>query len=181
MHVAFISPRETISAVQRLYYFAIAAARREIILQNPYFLPDRRARDLFVAAARRGVAITVMLPTADTSDFSIVQHASHHYYGILLRHGVRVLEYERSGLHQKIMIVDDSWASIGSANFDPRSFRINDEITVAMCDSDLAAELRRAFEADVTGAREWTLEEWNGRTIRHRLRDRVSALAKREL
>lgn len=66
----------------------------------------------------------------------------------------RVFEYERSGLHQKVMIVDGRWASIGSTNFDPRSFRINDEITVAMCDERIAAELRKVFEADVQGARE---------------------------
>src|SRR5256714_1808067 len=93
MHVAYLSPRETISAVQRLYYFAIAAAKREIILQNPYFLPDRRALRLLAAASRRGVAITVLLPTAAESDFSIVQHASHNHYGALLKHGIRVFEY----------------------------------------------------------------------------------------
>jgi cardiolipin synthase len=181
MHVAFVAPRETISAVQRLYYFAIAAARREIILQNPYFLPDREALRLFRDAVRRGVRVAIMLPTAETSDFAIVQHASHHYYGALLALGARVFEYTRSGLHQKVMIVDGEWCSIGSTNFDPRSFRINDEITVAMCDRDAAAELRAAFDGDLQHAREWTLERWHARSLRHRLTDRVSALFKRQL
>jgi cardiolipin synthase len=77
MHVAWAAPPETSSAVQRLYYLAIASARREIILQNPYFIPDRHAVQLYADAVRRGVSVRLMLPTAETSDFPIVQHASH--------------------------------------------------------------------------------------------------------
>jgi cardiolipin synthase len=180
-HVAYLAPRETASAVQRLYYFAIAAAREEIILQNPYFLPNSQAMQLFAAARQRGVAISIMLPTATTSDFSIVQHASHHFYGPLLAMGARVWEHTRCGLHQKVMIIDGQWCSIGSTNFDPRSFRLNDEITVAMCDRAVAAELRRAFDDDLNGAEEWTMERFRARTWGHRLQDRMSALAKRQL
>jgi cardiolipin synthase len=180
IHVAYLAPRETESAVQRLYYFAIAAARREMIIQNPYFLPDRHALRLLAGARKRGVKITLMTPTAAESDFSIVQHASHFHYGPLLRHGVRVVEYTR-GMHQKVMIIDNQWCLVGSANFDPRSFRINDEITVAMCDAKIAEELRRAFEIDLQSTEEWTLERWNDRSIRHKLWDRFAAMLKREL
>jgi cardiolipin synthase len=180
-HVSFIVPRETASAPQRLYYFAIAAAKREIILQNPYFLPTREALRLFADAIARGVKVSVMLPTAATSDFSIVQHASHYFYGPLLRQGARVYEHTRCGLHQKVMIIDGEWCSIGSTNFDPRSFRLNDEITVAMCDASIAAELRNAFEADLQHAQEWTYEMWMKRTAGHRLRDAYSTMFKRWL
>ena len=180
LHVAYLSPRETISAVQRLYYFAISAAQREIILQNPYFLPDRQALRLFAAAAKRGVRITLMTPTAAESDFSIVQHASHFHYGPLLEHGIRVFEYTR-GMHQKVMMVDGVWCSIGSANFDPRSFRINDEIMVAMCDGDIVAELRETFERDLQYAEQWTMERWNARTMKHKAWDAFAASLKREL
>jgi cardiolipin synthase A/B len=180
-HVAYLAPRETASAPRRLYDFAIATARREIILQNPYFLPDRHALRLFADAIARGVSVSIMLPTADTSDFSIVQHASHHFYGPLLRLGARVYEYTRCGLHQKVMIVDGEWCSIGSTNFDPRSFRLNDEITVAMCDASIAAELRAAFEVDVRHATEWTYETWRARDARHRAIDAASTLFKRWL
>ena len=180
LHVAYLSPRETISAVQRLYDFAIIAAQREIILQNPYFLPSRHALRLFADAARRGVSVTILLPTAAESDFSIVQHASHFHYGPLLKHGIRVLEYTR-GMHQKVMMVDGLWCSIGSANFDPRSFRINDEISVAMCDAKIVAELRETFDADLRYAEEWTMERWKSRSIGHRMWDRFAASLKREL
>jgi cardiolipin synthase len=181
LHVAFASPRESMSAVQRVYYMAIAAARHEIILQNPYFLPDARARQLFVDAAKRGVRIAIMLPTSETSDFAIVQHASHYFYGGLLDAGVVVHEHVASGLHQKVMIVDGVWCAIGSTNFDPRSFRINEEITVAMYAPDIAAELRAAWEADVRNSVEWTRERWRTRDARHRVIDRLSALCKRQL
>ena len=181
MHVAWAAPPETTSAVQRLYYLAIASARWEIILQNPYFIPDRHAVQLYADAVARGVAVRLMLPTSGTSDFPIVQHASHYYYGPLLRAGASIHEYMRSGIHQKVMIIDREWCTIGSTNFDPRSFRINDEISVAIHDAGVAEELALAFERDVPGAESWTLERWNGRTFGHRLRDRLSALVKRQL
>ena len=178
---AYIRQPESPSAVQRLYYFAIAAAKRELVLQNPYFLPDRQAVDLFAAAVKRGVRVSIMLPASATSDFPIVQHASHFHYGLLLAMGVRVFEHTLSGLHQKVMIVDGELCTIGSANFDPRSFRINEELCVAMLDPKIAAELRDAFDADVQHAEEWTLQRWRARTAGHKLRDRLSAWCKREL
>jgi len=179
MHVAWAAPPETSSAVQRLYSLAIAAAQREIILQNPYFIPDRHAVRLYTDAARRGVKVRLMLPTSGTSDFPIVQHASHFYYGPLLASGATIYEYTRAGLHQKVLIIDREWCTLGSTNFDPRSFRINDEISVAIYDRGVAEELARAFERDCQFAEEWTLARWNVRSCA--MRDRFSVLAKRQL
>ncbi|HEX2062139.1 MAG TPA: phospholipase D-like domain-containing protein, partial [Thermoanaerobaculia bacterium] len=181
MHVAWAAPPETASAVQRLYYAAIAAAKREIILQNPYFIPDRHAVQLYSEAVARGVSVRLMLPTSGTSDFPIVQHASHFYYGPLLRAGATIYEYTRSGIHQKVLIVDREWCTIGSTNFDPRSFNINDEVSVAIHDRTIAEELARAFEEDISGAELWTLARWNERTFAHRFVDRGSVLVKRQL
>jgi cardiolipin synthase len=181
MHVAWAAPPETSSAVQRLFYLAIASARREIILQNPYFIPDRHAVKLYADAVARGVRVQLMLPTSGTSDFPIVQHASHYYYGPLLRAGATIYEYTRSGIHQKVLIIDREWCTIGSTNFDPRSFHINDEISVAIHDPAVATELAQAFEDDIHGASEWTNEQWNNRTFLHRLTDRLSVLVKRQL
>jgi len=179
MHVAWAAPPETSSAVQRLYYLAIAAAQREIILQNPYFIPDRHAVRLYTEAAQRGVKVRLMLPTSGTSDFPIVQHASHFYYGPLLAAGATIYEYTRAGLHQKVLIIDREWCTLGSTNFDPRSFRINDEISVAIYDRGVAEELARAFERDAQFAEEWTVSRWEARTCA--VRDRFSVLAKRQL
>ena len=181
MSVAYAAPPETTSAVQRMYYLAIASAKRELILQNPYFIPDRHAIQLCAEAVARGVKVLLMLPTSTTSDFPIVQHASHFYYGPLLRAGATIYEYTASGIHQKVMIVDRQWCTIGSANFDPRSFNINDEITVAIYDARIARELAEEFESDLPECVEWTLERWNARTWWHRVRDRGSVLLKGQL
>jgi cardiolipin synthase len=181
MHVAWAAPPETTSAVQRLYYLAIIAARSEIIMQNPYFIPDRHAVRLYTEAVARGVKVRLMLPTSDTSDFPVVQHASHYYYGPLLRAGASIYEYTASGIHQKVMIVDREWCTVGSTNFDPRSFRINDEISVAIYDRAVASELAEEFENDIRGARQWTLEKWRARSFAHRVRDRASVLVKRQV
>jgi cardiolipin synthase len=179
--VAYAAPPETIAAVQRLYYLAIASAKRELILQNPYFIPDRRAIQLCADAVARGVHVRLILPTSTTSDFPIVQHASHYYYGPLLLIGAEIHEYTQSGIHQKVMIVDREWCTIGSTNFDPRSFNINDEITVAIYDRAIAEELAREFDVDLTSTIPWTLERWNARSRWHRVQDRASALMKRQL
>jgi cardiolipin synthase len=181
VHVAYLSPPETSSAVKRLYYLAIASARRELILQNPYFIPDRHAVRLLREACARGVVVRLMLPTSTTSDFPIVQHTSHYAYGPLLQAGAAIHEFTRSGMHQKVMIVDRTWCTIGSTNFDPRSFNINDEITVAIYDENIAHELAQAFEADLMHAEPWTLARWNARSLPHKVRDRMSALLKRQL
>jgi cardiolipin synthase A/B len=181
MSVAYAAPPETTSAVQRLYYLAIASAQHELILQNPYFIPDRRAVALCADAIARGVRVRLMLPTSATSDFPIVQHASHFYYGALLHAGATIHEYTVSGIHQKVMIVDRRWCTVGSANFDPRSFNINDEITVAIYDQAVAEELGRAFDDDLAFATEWTLARWNARSWWHRVRDRASVVIKRQL
>ncbi|HET7433861.1 MAG TPA: phospholipase D-like domain-containing protein [Thermoanaerobaculia bacterium] len=181
VHVAWIAQPETISSVRRLYELAISAAKREIILQNPYFIPSQRAINLCAAAVARGVEIKLMLPTATTSDFAVVQHASHAHYGQLLAAGARIFEYTRSGIHQKVMIIDREWCTIGSTNFDPRSFNINDEISVAIYDAAIAQELAAEFETDLTGAEEWTLERFHGRTPWHRVVDAVSTIGKRQL
>ncbi len=180
-HLAYTSPTGSISSVQVLHYLAIKAARKEIIIQNPYLLPDRNAIDALGEAVKRGVEVKVMVPAASSTDSPIVQHASHHDFGELLKRGVRVFEYKRTVLHQKIIIVDGEWASIGSTNFDDRSFQLNDEVTVGVVDSKIAAQLKAAFENDLKEAEERHFEEWKNRTLWHKLEDGIAYLAHQQL
>ena len=180
-HVAFASPRGSISAVQMLYYLAIAAAEEELIIQNPYFLPHNDAIEELKAAARRGVDVRVMLPAADVIDAPVVQHASHHHYGDLLEAGVRIFEYHRTLLHQKVIVVDRKWSCIGSTNFDDRSFELNDEVTVGFTDPEVARQLREDYENDMKDAVEIRLEEWKRRGWRHKIEDGAAFLFRREL
>jgi cardiolipin synthase A/B len=181
VHVAYASPTGSISTVQILYYLAIMAARREVIIQNPYLLPDDDALHAIDSAVSRGVKVWIMVPSVDATDNAIVQHASHHRFGHLLKRGVRIWEYDKTLLHQKIMIVDGTWASVGSTNFDARSFEINDEVNVGVVDPAIAGQLRAAFFEDMKFARERKLGEWAGRPLFHKLQDGLAYLAHEQM
>lgn len=180
-HLAYLATKKGASAVQALYLLAIASAQQEIIIQNPYFIPGERSIEFLRSALMRGVQVRLMVPTDRTSDFPVVQHASHHFFGSLLPHGAEILEYERSGIHQKVMVIDRKWCCIGSTNFDLRSFYLNDEVTLGMFDESIAAELVAAYENDAQHARRWTQQAWNERDLWHRCRDWLCALAAPQL
>jgi cardiolipin synthase A/B len=180
-HLAYSSPGGNASAVNLLYFLAISSAQQEIVIQNPYFIPSRHTLEALTEAVARGVRVTVMLPSAAVTDMAIVQHASHRLYEELLESGVTILEYERTLLHQKVMVIDRIWSSVGTANFDPRSIKINEELTVGILDEAIAAELLRAFEADLRFARRIELQEWRNRGILHKIQDRLAYLLNEQL
>jgi cardiolipin synthase len=180
-HVAYTSPTGSISSVQILYYLAIKAAKHEIIIQNPYLLPDRAAIDALEEAVARGVDVKIMVPSDDATDNAIVQHASHHHFGTLLKRGVKIWEYDRTLLHQKVMIIDGVWSSVGSTNFDDRSFQLNDEINVGILDAQLAAQLRAAFADDLRHAKQRSFKEWQDRSLWHKAVDGVAYLGRSQL
>lgn len=167
------SPQGGVSRLELLYKLAIATAQKELLIQNPYFIPDGEVVGLIDKAVQRGVDVSIMLPGAVT-DSSIVRHAGHRHYEDLLRHGVKIYEYRPTLNHQKILIVDRVWAHVGSANFDDRSLDINDEASVGIIDAEVAGRLRAAFTEDLKSSTEVTLAEWQKRSAWHRLVDRVS-------
>jgi cardiolipin synthase len=180
-HAVWVSPQGTPSCVELLHFLAINAARDRITIQNPYFLPDPDGRRALVEAARRGVRVRVMIPAAEVTDAAIVQHASHHHYGSFLEGGVELYDYQRTLLHQKVMTIDGRWSIIGSQNFDDRSFKINDEITLALWDEGVAAQLEAIFERDLRHARKVELQPWAHRPWRHRLIDFGSYLLRQQM
>lgn len=180
-HVAYTSPTGSISSVQSLYFLAISAARHQILIQNPYMLPDRNAIDAFAAAVRRGVDVEIMVPATSATDSPVVQHASHHTFSELLKDGVHIWEYQPTLNHQKVIIVDGVWACVGSTNFDDRSFLHNDEISVGVLDPRIAAQLTAAFRADQRLARERHLGEWEHRPLWHKLLDGLAYSGSSEL
>ncbi len=180
-HVAYTSPTHSVSSVQILYYLAIKSARREIIIQNPYLLPDREAIEALAEAVKRGVDVKVMVPSDDATDSPVVQHASHHHFGTMLKRGVKIWEYEKTLLHQKVIVVDGIWSSVGSTNFDDRSFQLNDEVNIGIVDAQIAAQLKAAFAADLRHARQRRFEEWQNRSLWHKLIDGLAYLGRSQL
>lgn len=180
-HVAYSSPTGSISSVQILYYLAIKAARKEILIQNPYMLPDDQAIAAFAEAVKRGVDVQIMVPSDDATDSPLVQHASHRTFETLMESGVKIWEYDKTLLHQKVLVVDGVWSSVGSTNSDDRSFQLNDEVNISMLDSAIAAELKQAFVADLRHARPVSLEQWRNRPLRHKLLDGVAYLGRSQM
>jgi cardiolipin synthase len=180
-HLAYTSPTGSVSAVQVLYYLAISSARKSIVIQNPYMLPDDDAIKALGDAVRRGVDVRVMVPATTSTDSPIVQHASHHRFGLLLQNGVKIWEFQRTLLHQKIIVVDGIWACVGSTNFDDRSLQLNDEISMGVLDPQLAAQLTAAFDDDLKACQQRHLEEWKHRPLWHKAIDGLAYLGSSQL
>jgi cardiolipin synthase len=180
-HLAYTSPDGSVSSVQILYYLAIKAARKQILIQNPYLLPDRQAIAALEDAVKRGVDVRIMVPSDDATDSALVQHASHHHFGTLLQRGVKVFEYKKTLLHQKVLVVDGVWSCVGSTNFDDRSFYLNDEVSIGVIDPAIAAQLQAAFMNDLRSTNERKFEEWKNRSLWHKTVDGVAYLGRSQL
>ena len=141
MHVLSGAPLGGVSDLELLFKMSIASARKEIVIQNPYFIPDDETVGLLKRAVKRGVEIKIMVPGKIT-DSPVVSHAGHRHFSDMLRSGVRIFCFERTLIHQKIMIIDGVWSHVGSTNLDDRSFDINEEAGVGIIDEGSPASSR---------------------------------------
>jgi cardiolipin synthase len=160
--VAWSNPTGGVSNVKLLYLLAIAGARRTVDIESPYFILDESTRWSLEDARRRGVRVRV-LTDGEITDSRPVKYASREGYKDLLEQGHEIYEYEPTMMHVKAMVVDGIFSVAGSANFDNRSFELNDELTIAVADPQLARDLTRDFEHDLTRSKRIVLEEWNER------------------
>src|SRR5437588_3321622 len=144
-----------------MYLLAIASAQKTLRIENPYFLPDDLVRKELIEAAKRGTKIEIIVP-GKKIDQKLVRAASKRHWPELIEAGIRIYEYEPTMVHVKLMIVDDTFASVGSGNFDNRSLRLNDEANLDVLDRQFAAKLIRVFEMDKQQYHRVTLEELKG-------------------
>ena len=163
-------------SVRLMYLLSIASATKSVRLQAAYFVPDELAIATFVAACKRGVQIEIIVPGPHI-DTKVVQSASRSLWGELLDAGVKIYEYQPTMFHCKVIIVDDMWVSVGSTNFDDRSFRLNDEANLNIYDTTFAAEQVKVFEADKAKARLMTRSEFKTRSKLGKLVDRIAGAA----
>ena len=159
---------EASESVRLMYLLSIAAATRNIRLANAYFVPDRLSVQTLISAARRGVEIEIIAPGRHT-DTPLVRRASRGSWGPLLDAGIAIYEYQPTMYHVKVMVVDDAWTSVGSTNFDSRSFRLNDEANLNVLDRGFASVEIAAFERDKSASRRITRAEWSRRPWRERV------------
>jgi cardiolipin synthase len=181
MHVLAGAPLGGVSDLELMFKMSLATAQKEIVIQNPYFIADEQTTSLLKRAVKRGVEVKIMVP-GQVTDSPIVNHAGHRHFGDMLNAGVRIFCFERTMIHQKIMIIDGLWSHVGSTNLDSRSFNINEEAGVGIIDEGLAAELKAAFEDDLKDCQEMKAESWNhGYHLWHRALDRACYLLSGQL
>jgi cardiolipin synthase len=167
-------------SIRLMYLLSIASARRSLLLANSYFVPDELSVHTLVEARRRGVDVQIIVPGPDI-DSEVTRAASRRRWAPLLEAGVAIYEFQPTMFHTKVMVVDDLWVSVGSTNFDSRSFRLNAEANLNVIDGRLALEERRAFEKDRGRARRITVDEWRHRPTLDRVGDWFAGLAGSQL
>jgi cardiolipin synthase len=167
-------------SMQLMYLLSIAAARQHIRLGTAYFVPDHVTIEALQKARQRGVRVQVLVPGKFT-DVPIARNASRAVWGDLLKSGVEIFEYQPTMYHTKMMVVDDRWVSIGSANLDNRSFRLNAEANLNVLDPPFAAEQAKVFDEDLRRARQITYEEWNNRPGGEKFKEWFASLFKWQL
>lgn len=153
--------------IRRLYVLEIGRATEQLLLTNPYMIPDRAIREALCRAADRGVDVRLLLPEA--SDVPMADLAGRHYFKKYLRRGIHIYLYQRSVLHAKCMIVDRSWVTVGSANLDSLSLNFNLESNAVIMGEGTVEALEHQFWEDLESSREVTLSEWKGRSGKSKL------------
>jgi cardiolipin synthase len=152
----------------------LSAARRSVRIWTPYFVPDQPMIAALSTAALRGVRVDVLTPA--NSDHPTVQWAARAQYWQVLEHGARIFERPGPFDHSKLMLVDDEWCCLGSANWDARSLRLNFEFNVEVYDPALCRQLAAQFDAVREASVEVSAEALRRRPLVERLRDGVARL-----
>lgn len=174
------SPRGGAESVQLMYLLSIAAAQTSVQLSMSYFVPGKVAINTLVAARKRGVRIQMIVP-GPYIDRKVLRYASSSVWGPLLQAGIEIYEYQPTMFHCKVMIVDGLWTSVGSTNFDSRSFSVNDEANLNIYSAEFANIQARIFEQDLCDSRRITLEEWRNRPWKNKIRDSLASLISPQL
>ena len=169
------SPSGGSESMMMMYLLAITAAVQTVDIGSAYFVPDEVSRQVMESALRRGVRIRLIVPGKNT-DQSTVRRASRGLWGGLLEAGMEIHEYQPTMFHCKVMIVDGLLTSVGSTNFDPRSFHLNDEANLNIYDREFARRMTEVFEADLRRCRRVTRRDWQHRPMHEKVRERAAAL-----
>lgn len=174
------SPSSGSESMQLMYHLAITAAERSIDLSVAYFVPDDLTRKLLMDALARGVRVRLVTPGEHT-DTETVKAASRATWGELLQAGAEIYEYGPTMYHCKVMIVDQLLVSVGSTNFDNRSFRLNDEANLNVYDAAFAQRQTQVFEDDIRRSRRVTYEAWLERPWSEKLHEKMTGLLRSQL
>jgi cardiolipin synthase len=154
-------------AMYTTFLLALSSAQRSIRITNPYVLLDDQMIETLVEAAHRGVEISFLVPAV--TDHPLVRHAGRRQFGRLLQAGIQIHEYTAAMLHAKTMVIDGTWATVGSTNLDYRSFRLNDELNLVAYDTEFATRLEKVFREDLVYSKRIELAAWKNRGLKGRI------------
>jgi len=174
------SPEGGSESMHLMYLLAINAAAKSIHLSSAYFVPDELTREALIAAARRGVRVQIITP-GKHMDAETVRKASRARWGDLLQSGIEISEYQPTMYHCKVLVVDGLWISVGSTNFDNRSFALNDEANLNILDPAFAARQIAIFEQDRAHATPITFAQWQQRPFTEKVVEHTAALLSLQL
>lgn len=174
------SASEGADSARVMFLLSLAAARETIRIANAYFIPDDLCIETLVEACRRGVCVEIITAGPDI-DQRVVRFVGRSRWQPLLEAGARFYEFQAALYHCKYMIVDDCWATVGSANFDNRSLRINEEANLNLLDHQFATELVRVFENDKSQSEEITAADWGRRSVSEKLIGRAGNLLRSQM
>ena len=166
--------------MQLMYHLSITAATRSIDLSSAYFVPDDLTRKALIQALERGVKIRIITP-GEIIDTETVRAASRGRWGPLLQAGAEIHEYQPTMYHCKVMIVDGLLVSVGSTNFDNRSFRLNDEANLNIFDRAFAVRQTQIFEDDLQRSRRITYEVWKNRPWQEKMKEVLASTLQGQL
>lgn len=174
------SPSGGSESMHLMYLLAITAAEDSILLSSAYFVPDGLIVKTLVAALSRGVRVQVITPGSKT-DSETARRASRALWGDLLAAGAEIFEYQPTMYHCKVMIVDELMVSVGSTNFDNRSFRLNDEANLNIYDATFARQQIAIFKDDLAHSIQVTFQQWRERPWVEKLWEHSAALMRSQL
>jgi len=175
------SPLAAMSGAGRVYSISLAAATKEIWIANSYFLPDETTAGLLIAAAKRGVDVRVVIPSDEHVDVPATKAAGRWFSGPLLEGGVKIFEYQPTMFHLKTMVVDGIFSTVGTANFDERSFHLNEEVNLFVYDAVFAGVMRERFLHDQSHCRPYTTAMWRARPLKKRVTEWLAGPFRSEL
>jgi cardiolipin synthase len=171
----YSSPNGGAESMELMYLLAISAAERSICISSAYFVPDAFTQDALTNALKRGVRVQIITP-GKFMDKKIVRRASRSRWGDLLAAGAEMYEYEPTMYHPKVFIVDELLVSVGSTNWDPRSFGLNDEANLNIYDAEFARRQVEIFRQDLLKSQQVTLAQWRSRPLHEKFAEWLSSL-----
>ena len=158
--------------IEKAYLHAIENAQDEILIANAYFIPGKRFERALIAAAHRGVSVTLLLK--GEIDY-FLSNATRAFYGKFLKEGITIFEYTKSFMHSKVAVIDDTWSTVGSSNIDPFSLLLAREANIFIWDKSFAAQLKKNIKEDIRlGGTEILLKDWDKSHLVKRIKSRIA-------